>query len=223
MRRVLRRKANTSYRHVGIHSLYDCPHISGILPRLYRTKRNSLLDHRRLEIRSGGFGGRVRDRTPDKILVLGIGNLVLNDEGIGIHVVNALSEMEIPQGVDVLDGGTGGLALLETLQSYRQLILVDAALDNNPVGTIRRLSPQYSKDYPPLLSAHEIGLKEMIDAMLLLGQAPRIELLAISVRNCHHLGMQLSPEARKAIPQVLQLIFEIINDLQHDRCLMGAE
>ena len=58
--------------------------------------------------------------TPDKILVLGIGNLVLNDEGIGIHVVNALSEMEIPQGVDVLDGGTGGLALLETLQSYRQ-------------------------------------------------------------------------------------------------------
>ena len=74
--------------------------------------------------------------TPDKILVLGIGNLVLNDEGIGIHVVNALNEMEIPQGVDVLDGGTGGLALLETLQSYRQLILVDAALDNNPVGTI---------------------------------------------------------------------------------------
>ena len=52
--------------------------------------------------------------TPDKILVLGIGNLVLNDEGIGIHVVNALNEMEIPQGVDVLDGGTGGLALLET-------------------------------------------------------------------------------------------------------------
>ena len=151
--------------------------------------------------------------SPDKILVLGIGNLVLNDEGIGIHVVNALNEMEIPQGVDVLDGGTGGLALLETLQSYRQLILVDAALDNNPVGTIRRLSPQYSKDYPPLLSAHEIGLKEMIDAMLLLGQAPRIELLAISVRNCHHLGMQLSPEARKAIPQVLQLILEIINDL----------
>ena len=70
--------------------------------------------------------------TPDKILVLGIGNLVLNDEGIGIHVVNALSEMEIPQGVDVLDGGTGGLALLETLQSYRQLILVDAALRQQP-------------------------------------------------------------------------------------------
>lgn len=136
--------------------------------------------------------------TPDKILVLGIGNLVLNDEGIGIHVVNALNEMEIPQGVDVLDGGTGGLALLETLQSYRQLILVDAALDNNPVGTIRRLSPQYSKDYPPLLSAHEIGLKEMIDAMLLLGQAPRIELLAISVRQLSSLRHATIARSKKS-------------------------
>ena len=153
----------------------------------------------------------------EPILVLGIGNLVLNDEGIGIHIVHTLSQMELPRGVDVLDGGTGGLALLETLQSYPRVILVDAALDNRPAGTIRRLSPRYSRDYPPLLSAHEIGLKEMIDAMLLLGQAPQIELLAVSVRNCHRLGMHLSPEIRRAIPQILQLIFEIIKDLRHGR------
>ena len=153
----------------------------------------------------------------EPILVLGIGNLVLNDEGIGIHIVRTLSQMEMPRGVDVLDGGTGGLALLETLQSYPWVILVDAALDNRPAGTIRRLSPRYSRDYPPLLSAHEIGLKEMIDAMLLLGQAPQIELLAVSVRNCHRLGMHLSPEIRRAIPQILQLVFEIIKDLRHGR------
>ena len=91
---------------------------------------------------------------PGNILVLGIGNLVLNDEGIGIHVVNVLEKMELPCGVDLLDGGTGGLALLETLQSYRRIILVDASLDNYPVGTIRRLSPKFSNDYPTLLSAH---------------------------------------------------------------------
>ena len=81
----------------------------------------------------------------EPILVLGIGNLVLNDEGIGIHIVHTLSQMELPRGVDVLDGGTGGLALLETLQSYPRVILVDAALDNRPAGTIRRLSPRYSR------------------------------------------------------------------------------
>lgn len=162
---------------------------------------------------------RPRQTAPDSepILVLGIGNLVLNDEGIGIHIVHTLSQMEMPRGVDVLDGGTGGLALLETLQSYPRIILVDAALNNRPVGTIRRLSPRYSRDYPPLLSAHEIGLKEMIDAMLLLGEAPQIELLTVSVRNCHSLGMHLSPEIRRAIPQILQLVFEIIKDLRHGR------
>ena len=159
----------------------------------------------------------------EPILVLGIGNLVLNDEGIGIHIVHTLSQMELPRGVDVLDGGTGGLALLETLQSYPRVFLVAAASDNRPAGTIRRLSPRYSRDYPPLLSAHEIGLKEMIDAMLLLGQAPQIELLAVSVRNCHRLGMHLSPEIRRAIPQILQLVFEIIKDLRHGRCPIRIE
>ncbi len=158
-----------------------------------------------------------------KILVLGVGNLILNDEGIGIHIVKTLSGMSLPPDVDLLDGGTGGLSLLETLQNYQQLILIDAALDNNPAGTIRRLSPRFSRDYPSLLSAHEIGLKEMIDAMLLLGHTPHIEMLVVSVRNCNKLGMQLSPEVRRAVPQVLQLILEIINDLRCQRCLVGAE
>ncbi len=159
----------------------------------------------------------------DKILVLGVGNLVLNDEGIGIHIVKTLNNLSLPPGVDVLDGGTGGLSILGTLQQYRQLILIDATLDGNPAGTIRRLSPRYSRDYPKPLSAHEIGLKEMIDAMLLLGDAPHIELLAISVGNCSQLGMELSPEVQRAVPQVVQLVFEIINDLRHSRCLTGAE
>lgn len=160
-------------------------------------------------------GNEIACTPSPKILVLGIGNLILNDEGIGIHVVNTLNSMQLPREVDVLDGGTGGIALLETLQSYPYLILVDAALDNKPAGTIRRLSPKYSKDYPFLLSAHELGLKEMIDAMLLLGKAPRIELIAVSVRNYRHLGMQLSPEVKSAIPQIVQLIFEIIDDLRY--------
>ena len=152
---------------------------------------------------------------PDKILILGVGNLILNDEGIGIHIINRLSSMKLPPNIDILDGGTGGLALLETFQGYPNLFLIDATLATNPAGTIRRLSPKYSKDYPPLLSAHEIGLKEMIDAMLLLGEAPQIELIAVSVRNCRSLGMQLSPEVSKAIPQIVQLILEIIDELQY--------
>lgn len=96
------------------------------------------------------------------ILVLGIGNLVLRDEGVGIHAVDYLQKQNLPANIDLLDGGTGGIALIGILQEYRRVILIDATLDNNPPGTIRHLRPQYSQDYPPLLSAHEIGLKEMI-------------------------------------------------------------
>lgn len=101
------------------------------------------------------------------ILILGVGNLVLKDEGIGIHVINRLEKEELPLGVDLLDGGTGGIFLIGTLQQYKHLILIDATLDSRPAGTIRHLKPKYSHDYPLLLSAHEIGLKEMIDAMIL--------------------------------------------------------
>ena len=63
----------------------------------------------------------------NEILILGLGNLVLKDEGIGIHVVQKLQSQQIPTGVDVLDGGTGGLFLIGTLQQYKHLILIDAA------------------------------------------------------------------------------------------------
>lgn len=151
------------------------------------------------------------------ILILGIGNLVLNDEGIGIHIIHMLKSIGLPDGVDTLDGGTGGLSLIDTLQEYKHLILIDAALDEHPVGTVRRLSPHYSADYPPVLSAHELGLREMIDAMQLQERIPQIELLAISVQPCPHLGMQLSPEVRRAVPQVLQLVFEILEDIRCQR------
>ena len=69
--------------------------------------------------------------TPDKILVLGIGNLVLNDEGIGIHVVNALNEMEIPQGVDVLDGGN--IAKLPATYSRRRSTRQQPSRDDSAI------------------------------------------------------------------------------------------
>ena len=151
------------------------------------------------------------------ILILGIGNLILNDEGIGIHIIHMLKSLGMPDDVDLLDGGTGGLSLIETVQQYKNIILIDAAIDEYPAGTVRRLSPRYSTDYPTILSAHELGLREMIDAMQLQEKIPHIELLAISVNHNPHLGIQLSPEVRRVIPQVLQLIFEILEDMHHTR------
>lgn len=151
------------------------------------------------------------------VLILGIGNLVLNDEGIGIHIIHMLKSIGMPDGVDVLDGGLGSVDLLDTMQQYKHLILIDAAVDEYPAGTVRRLSPIYPADYPRLLYAHEQCVRDMVCAMQSQQDMPHVEMLAISVNRNPTLGMQLSPEVRRVIPQVLQLIFEILDDTQQKR------
>lgn len=146
------------------------------------------------------------------ILILGIGNIVLNDAGVGIHIVHMLKSFAMPEGVDILDGGMGGRALITTIQDYNHLILVDAANDEYPAGTVRRLSPNFPDDYAQLLALHDTGVRDIIDAIHEQVPAPHIDMLAVSVNGRPTLGMQLSPEVRKVIPQVVQLIFEMIED-----------
>ena len=97
-----------------------------------------------------------------KTLILGVGNLLLKDEGVGIHVIHALEKETLPSGVHLIDGGTGGFHLIAWLEEYDRIVMIDATLDNNPPGTVRQLKPRYASDFPPLMSAHEIGLRDMI-------------------------------------------------------------
>lgn len=148
----------------------------------------------------------------NKILVLGIGNILMKDEGVGIRVIDRL-EKEGCEGADLLDGGTGGFHLLDTLQSYTAVIIVDASLDAFPAGHVRVLRPHYAEDFPKQLSAHEIGLRDLIDSARVLGCLPEIYLVAVSVKDFREIGMDLSPEAESAIPEAIQCIHTIIHSL----------
>ncbi len=146
----------------------------------------------------------------NNILVLGIGNLLMNDEGAGIHVISALEKEGGVAGADLMDGGTGGFHLLGFIQSYHTIIMVDASLDDFPPGHVRVLQPRYAKDFPRQLSAHEIGLKDLIDSAILLGNMPRLHLIAISVREFQDMGMDLSPEVEAAVPIAIERIRELV-------------
>jgi len=145
-----------------------------------------------------------------KTLILGVGNLLLKDEGIGIHAVQALEKEDLPTEVTLMDGGTGGLHLLNWLQDYERIIMIDATLDDNPPGTVRLIQPRYASDFPPLMSAHEIGLRDMIEAMCLLGSLPEIQLIVISAADISEVGTDLSPEMMAAIPEIVQLVKNIL-------------
>ena len=146
----------------------------------------------------------------NKILVLGIGNLLMNDEGVGIHVISALEKAGGIAGADLMDGGTGGFHLLGFIQSYQTIIIIDASLDQHTAGHVRVLQPRYAKDFPKQLSAHEIGLKDLIDSAVLLGNMPHLHLIAVSVKEFQNMGMELSPEVEAAVPTVVERVKELV-------------
>jgi hydrogenase maturation protease len=141
-----------------------------------------------------------------KTLVLGLGNVLMGDEGIGVHVVRALELHTLPEGVECLDGGTGGFVLLEPLQSADRIVLVDAAADGNPIGTVTRTTPRFSRDYPPTLTAHDIGVKDLLDVFYIQGGEREVVLYAITIDPRQPIRMSLSAEGTRAADEAVERI-----------------
>jgi hydrogenase maturation protease len=148
-----------------------------------------------------------------KILILGVGNYLMGDEGVGVHTINHLQKMGFPPGVNILDGGTGGFHLLEYLETHPKAILVDATMDNNPVGTIRLIKPKFADDFPNAMSSHDIGLKDMMNALQLLDKMPEIYLFVISIASIQQQGIELTQEIRQILPELTKKIRELTNEL----------
>jgi hydrogenase maturation protease len=145
-----------------------------------------------------------------KTLVLGLGNVIMGDEGVGVHVVRAVEKHALPLGVECLDGGTGGFILLEPLENADCIILIDAAADGNPPGTVTRTTPRFSKDYPPTLTAHDIGVKDLLDAFYMQGGTREVALYAIAIDPMQTISMELSAGCARAA-QVA--VHEILSEL----------
>ena len=149
----------------------------------------------------------------NNILILGIGNYPMGDEGIGVHVAERLQQENLP-GVDVVEGGTGGFYLLDYFESYETIVLVDATLDSNPIGTIRLIKPRFANDFPKAMSTHDIGLKDMVSALQLMGKMPAIHLFVVSIESLQQQGIVLPKDIEKIIPALLQKIKELLLFLQ---------
>lgn len=147
----------------------------------------------------------MEDATP-KTLILGLGNVILGDEGVGVHVVRALEQEPLPPAVECLDGGTGGFILLEPLEAADRIILIDATSDDNPIGTITRTTPRFARDYPPTLTAHDIGVKDLLDAFYMQNGSREVILYAITIDPHQSISMDLSESCQQAAQQAVSLI-----------------
>jgi hydrogenase maturation protease len=145
-----------------------------------------------------------------KILVLGLGNVIMGDEGVGVHVVRALEKQSLPPGVECPDG-TGGFILLEPLQQADRIILIDATADENPYGTVTRTTPKSSKDYPPTLTAHDIGVKDLLDAFYIQGGNREVILYAITIDPQQPISMDLSEQCQQARDVAVKRVLAELN------------
>ena len=152
--------------------------------------------------------------TEKDILILGVGNYLLGDEGVGVHFIKYLEKQELPKNVHLLDGGTGGYYLMPYMEKYGAVIMIDATIDGEQPGHFRMIRPRFSSDYPPQLSAHDIGLKDMIEGMMLLGTLPDLYLMAISIFDYDKLSLQLTKEIEDAFPEMEKMILKLIENLK---------
>jgi hydrogenase maturation protease len=155
---------------------------------------------------TGRVGAGRRRAADGGLLILGVGNVLMGDEGVGVHAARVLEGEPWPPGVTVIDGGTGGFHLLSWLSDHDTVVLIDATLDGRPPGTVSVSEPRYASDFPRSLSAHDIGLRDLIESAALLGELPRMHLVTVSVSDVQPMRLALSAAVENAIPRVVALV-----------------
>ena len=144
---------------------------------------------------------------------MGIGNVLMGDEGVGVHFAQMLEEEQLPAHVDILDGGTGGFHLMSYFEAYPCVILVDASLDDRPAGTIQLIKPRFSTDFPRAMSTHDIGLKDLVEGLTILGKLPEIYLFVVSIDAVQSQCLNLSSDIQKVLPELKKRVFDMIGKL----------
>ncbi|HEX9874738.1 MAG TPA: hydrogenase maturation protease [Deferrimonas sp.] len=145
--------------------------------------------------------------------IIGIGNPLMGDDGIGIAAVSALEKEGVPEGVEIIDGGTGGLTLLTLMEGAKRVILVDAVETGREPGTILRLA---GEDLEPetsasSLSLHSSGLPEVLALGRALGTLPPLILFGVQPDSVE-VRLGLSEPVAAALPSLLALIREELKD-----------
>lgn len=135
-------------------------------------------------------------------LVLGIGNLLMGDEGVGVHAVRAFATADWADDVTLVDGGTGGFHLLSYLCDHPRIVMIDATMDGQRPGTVSVLRPKYAADFPRSLTAHDIGLRDLVESAALLGPLPDVTLITVSIDEIRAMQATLSPVVAAALGEV---------------------
>jgi hydrogenase maturation protease len=147
----------------------------------------------------------------NKVLVLGVGNVILSDEGVGVHVVRRLQSENIPENVELLDAGTWGLDLLDGIEEVARLIIVDCVKGGGEPGAIYKFEPD-SVDIIPKqykISFHDLGIYDFLRLAKMLGDLPPTIIYGMEPKNIDW-GENLSPAIEVKLDKLKDFVLEEI-------------
>jgi hydrogenase maturation protease len=151
-----------------------------------------------------------------QITVLGVGNILMQDEGFGVRVVERLlNHYSFPPNVQVLDGGTLGMELLRFLVGTDNLILIDAVSGQLPPGSFYRFRNDEVKAYfKEKVSMHELGIQDVLAIMEVL-EKPAKEIMIMGVQPfAIDIGLELTPIVAETMDNVVKEILQVLKDWQ---------
>jgi hydrogenase maturation protease len=143
-----------------------------------------------------------------RAVVLGVGNILLSDEGIGVHAVNALAaRYELPPEVVVIDGGTSGMDCLDQIASADLLLIADCVRGGHEPGTLVRLGDgELNAFFTTKISPHQVGLSDVLATLNLHGIAPTRTVLIGAEPKSFSLGLEPTPELAAKLPAIVEAL-----------------
>jgi hydrogenase maturation protease len=149
----------------------------------------------------------------ESILILGIGNVLLSDEGFGVYVVRRLQQAKLPDNVAVGEGGIGGFNLLGQLEGVDKLLVVDVMWMNTPPGELHIIYPEQELKEPgkQIVSFHQIGVLELVELSKLIGNNPEVTYLVTRPEKLNW-STELSPALQNAVDKAVDTIIKICKE-----------
>ncbi len=147
-----------------------------------------------------------------EITVLGIGNPLVADEGVGVRVVEELmTSYHFPESVSVMDAGTMGMSMLGTIMDTEHLIVVDAVDGTDkPPGTVVLMAPEDLKSHQIMHSLHDIRLVDVLASARLAGRCPASVVVGIQVELLESMKIGLTEPVAAGVPQAVHVVLDLL-------------
>lgn len=146
---------------------------------------------------------------PRKVLILGVGNLLLKDDGFGVHLINSLKEAAFPSHITLMEAGTVSHQLIPLFREIDDLIVIDVVQAGDSPGSLFRFSPDDMNFVSEQkVSLHQISLVDVLKMAELTGGKPRTVIIGVQPKDTASWSLEMSDELKAVMPRVRELVKE---------------